>query len=163
MSSKIVCYGVVFSLLCLVGCGGEEKTVRLHQASLPQLHVINVLDEQYYNDAHIVGSENVPFDNFEKTVQAHFNDGSWNTSDRFVIYCANYQCSASSEAAKFLKSLQATDVAVYEGGMAEWKQKGYPTEGPAAESYLTMVGEHQAGLCGEIPCLSAEGLKALII
>ena len=54
---KLIFFGLFF---ILSACG--EKTV-------PELLVINLLDKELYNDSHIRGSVNVPFDNIEEYVK----------------------------------------------------------------------------------------------
>ena len=54
-----------------------------------------------------------------------------------VIYCSNYACTTSDYVAKKLYDQGFTHVMVYQGGMAEWKQRGMPTEGPGQQLYLT--------------------------
>ena len=154
MIGKMAVGFLAMGLLLFSGCG-TTRDEQKHGA----IHVINVLDVQYYQDAHISGSENVPFDNFEQDAASKFEVGSWLKNDRFVIYCANYQCSSSCEAAKILRKLGVTDVHVYEGGMAEWKHKGYACVGSATEGYLNIVGEPSGVSCDGIGLVTAEQLK----
>jgi rhodanese-related sulfurtransferase len=120
--------------LVLAGCLGIGEKGTTSQASLL---VINVLGEDLYKDAHIKGSINVPFDQIEQKSQ------SWNKNIPLVIYCSNYQCTASEEAAHRLAQRGFTTYA-YEGGTAEWYQHSktnprYVIEGPSQQKYLTMV------------------------
>jgi rhodanese-related sulfurtransferase len=137
------------ALLCLLlaGCnfpwwGSSKQTTQDSQAStapaVSKLLVINVLEPRYHEDAHIKGSVNVPFDKLESKAR------DWDKSTHIVVYCANYQCTASSEAVRRLKALGFGNVRAYEGGTAEWHTKGYPITGPAKEKYLEMVGTPMA-------------------
>jgi rhodanese-related sulfurtransferase len=117
----------VLSLVLLPGCffGDGQKALKTG------LIVVNVLDKKQYDDCHIAGSINIPFkeiDTFANTVDKEKSD--------IVFYCSNYMCSASGYAADKFAKLGFKQVAAYEGGTAEWYQRGLPTDGPAQESYL---------------------------
>jgi rhodanese-related sulfurtransferase len=92
--------------------------------------VINVLTEKYYKDCHIAGSINVPLPALVE------HAASWNQSQRIVVYCALDECDAGEKAAILLAQMGFTDVADYKGGIKEWFQLGYPTQGPALSDYL---------------------------
>ena len=94
------------------------------------LVIINVLDKELYDDCHIEGSINIPFEMIEE--QAATID----KNAQVVIYCSNYQCSTSEYAARKLCSQGFKNVWVYEGGIAEWFQEGLPIEGPHKQAYL---------------------------
>ena len=99
-------------------------------AKEPKLVIINVLDKPDFNDSHIKGSINIPFDDFEGKV------ASLSKKNHYVLYCADYMCMSSGFCAKLLADAGFDHVWAYEGGMAEWYQKGYPTEGPSKADYL---------------------------
>ena len=85
--------------------------------------VLNVLPEESYNKIHIRGSTSMPSDSIE--------GGRWTAIDRskeIVVYCASYACKRSGLAASFLQA-KGFRVRAYEGGMKEWAEAGYPTEG----------------------------------
>ncbi len=119
-----------------------------------KLRLVNVLDQKYFDDAHIKGAKNVesvcvPFAKLESMVK------NWDKTVPVVTYCADYRCTASGSAAKKLTELGFTDVWAYEGGTAEWHQLGqtdsaYKIEGPAQEGYLRSSAkkstEHEAGV-----------------
>jgi len=112
------------SLICLSSCfkTGEKKKTGLV--------VVNVLDKVYFDDCRIKDSIHVLFDkvkDLEKTVDK---------GAEVVFYCSNYRCTASGIARKQLLDMGYKNVLVYEGGIAEWHQKGYPTEGPCEKDYL---------------------------
>lgn len=114
-------------LLLLVGLGGCSC---LKHHDKPELLVINVLDPELYNDCHIKGSVNMPFEKLEYFAQ------ELDRNTPIVLYCSNYKCTASGFGANMLKKMGFTHVWAYEAGMAGWYQQGLPTEGPARESYL---------------------------
>lgn len=99
------------------------------------LYVINLLDEQLYTDCHIKGSVNVPLDQLTSFVSSLEKDSE------IVVYCSNYMCGSSHLAYEELVASGFTNVWVYEGGMAQWYQLGYPVEGLCAQKYLKLVIE----------------------
>ena len=117
--------------VALAGCGSFE--------SKPKLVIINVLDKEYYDDCHIADSKqawsiNVPFLEIDEYAQKNLDKES-----EIVLYCSNYKCSASGAAARRLAKMGFKKVYAFEGGMAEWKQLGYPTKGSCQMPYLTQV------------------------
>lgn len=106
----------------------EELQDKIEQSSF--VTVINVLDEQYYQDCHIKDSINIPLDDLEESVE------DWDKEQQIVVYCAHEECTASDEAFDILKEMDFQDVLVYKEGMRAWYQEGFPVEGLCAESYL---------------------------
>ena len=114
------------SLIALLpGCWESKK-----QEKKSGLVVVNVLDEELYNDCHIKGSMNIPFEKVDELADTIDKDA------QVVIYCSNYQCTSSEYAAKLLRTKGFSNVCVYEAGMAEWYQKGLPVEGERKKAYL---------------------------
>lgn len=120
------------SALFLAGCGWFSSK---KEEVAPGLVVINVLDKDYFDDCHITGSINVPFDDLEKKIS------SLNKQSEYVVYCSNYACTAAPHSAKMLKDADFDQVSVYHGGIVEWHQKGYPCTGPAQKEYLKEANE----------------------
>ncbi len=80
--------------------------------------LINVLPREAFQKAHIRTSINVPQeeDDFVDTVEKVAGD-----RDReVVVYCANFECPASTEAAKKLDAAGFSRVFDYEGGTEDW-------------------------------------------
>lgn len=94
------------------------------------LSVINVLPASLHNDCHITGSINVPLKELVDTAR------SWEKNKKIIVYCALDECDAGEKAYILLSSMGFTDVTDYNGGIKEWFQLGYPTEGPAALEFL---------------------------
>jgi rhodanese-related sulfurtransferase len=129
MKVTIPIYLLIMSVLLLSGCGfGEKKS---SQARHTGLVVVNVLDKELFDDCHIKGSINIPFETIEICKDIIDKNAE------VVFYCSNYFCSASGQACKMLKKEGFSRVYAYEGGTAEWFQQGLPVEGPAQSSYLT--------------------------
>jgi rhodanese-related sulfurtransferase len=126
--------------LLIASCGMLSSCDRFksrEETTVPsQYLLVNVLDKEQFDDAHIPGSIHVPYEQVEK----------WSVSvvDKktpIVVYCANFMCTASVEAARLLKSLGFENVKAYEGGIVEWKHLGYPIEGPQKLEYLVQYSE----------------------
>jgi rhodanese-related sulfurtransferase len=94
--------------------------------SAEDFRLINVLDEEQFNHAHIPGSENIPVEkaDFIDEVRATTID----RDQRVVVYCASKQCEASHDAAKKLEAAGFTNVCEYEGGMKDWQAADHEVE-----------------------------------
>jgi len=108
---------------CAVRTITAEK-LKARMEVMAGLAVINTLTKESYDKCHIKGSMNVPFDVLEAVAR------SWDkkTSD-IVVYCANKDCPISRNAFKKLCEMGFEKVVAFEGGIDEWRSKGYPTEG----------------------------------
>ncbi len=87
------------------------------------IQLIEVLEEEEYNKAHIKGAINIPLKKIGTEAKQNYN-----TDDEIVVYCSDYDCTASPTAAKKLDSLGFSNVYDYEGGKKEWKEAGLPME-----------------------------------
>jgi len=96
----------------------EELVQGIKQGNV---QVVNVLEPEWYKLGIIKGSQKIPLTQLDKRL------GELDRSKAVVTYCANTQCTASSEAAKKLAA-QGFNVRAYEGGIKEWKEAGLPTE-----------------------------------
>jgi rhodanese-related sulfurtransferase len=126
---------IVFTLLVIVG-GFFVYRAFLRGPQQPSLYVINVLDKEWYDDGHIKGSINVPFEQLE--LWAKKRDRS---VTHVVLYCSNYRCTASGLGARMLKNLGFEHVWAYEAGFAEWYAARLPIEGPCEAGYLKIANE----------------------
>ncbi len=80
----------------------------------------NVLEPEQFNKEHIRTSVNVPVgsDNFEDLMLTLAG-----TKDRnVVVYCANFDCDASTKAAEKLENAGFRHVYDYEGGTQDWME-----------------------------------------
>jgi rhodanese-related sulfurtransferase len=88
-----------------------------------EVTVIEVLDTEKYNEYHIKGAINIPLKKIATEANQRFSK-----DDQLVVYCSDYDCTASPSAAKKLEDTGFTNVYDYEGGKKEWKEAGYPIE-----------------------------------
>lgn len=99
--------------------------------------ILNVLAAQAYRKIHIKNSRSIPFDKVEEG-----DLGNVDKNRKIVTYCASYTCSASRKAAAILKE-RGYNVMAYEGGIKEWAESGYPTEGEmSSEEYVESLVQH---------------------
>jgi rhodanese-related sulfurtransferase len=91
------------------------------------LYVINVLGPREFARARIPGSHNIPLDEADFVRRVERLVGARDA--RIVVYCANFQCTASSRAARQLEDAGYNRVFEYPGGMQDWQEAGYPVEG----------------------------------
>lgn len=82
--------------------------------------IIDVLSPESYAKAHVEGAVNIPL------AQLKDRAATMDKERRTVVYCASYECHASTAAARLLTSLGFKDVSDYKGGIKEWKEAGLP-------------------------------------
>lgn len=86
---------------------------------------IDVRSPRRYARKHIPGAHHLDFkDVFSEQALASMAD----RDEPLVIYCTGVKCSRSSRAAAMAASWGFNHVHYFRGGIAEWKNAGYPTE-----------------------------------
>lgn len=91
----------------------------------PGATVVEVLDEERFDEFHLPGAINVPMDeDFNDRIQKAVPS----RSDKVIVYCQDSLCPASARAAARLESLGYRNVYDYEAGKTDWKQAGLPIE-----------------------------------
>lgn len=98
--------------------------------TIPDLIVINVLNEETYIDCHITSSINIAYD------QLIENLAGWEKDKEIVLYCAQSTCPKSKEAFHLLADMGFTHLSEYSGGIKEWLKKGFDTSGSCLMKYL---------------------------
>lgn len=157
--NSIITIGLLALVVLVPACWNKKNT----EIKLPaSLYVLNVLNSEQYNECHIPGSINVPFDKVADFAQ------EIDKESEVVCYCSNYQCTASGYAAKQLKELGFEHVCAYEAGMAEWYQQGLPVEGAIAHGapasdYLARVIEPDANATHDVSIISTQALQEKLI
>ena len=86
--------------------------------------VINTLGPDAYRSKRIPGSINVPADDIERV-----KDAVPDMDEAIVVYCANADCDASSQAAEALTEMGYTNVFDFEAGYAGWREAGFELAG----------------------------------
>lgn len=90
--------------------------------------MVNILDNDAYEEEHISGSINIPLGDIEKEALDLVD-----TDEKIVIYGFGPGSAAVREAAEKLASLGYGEVIRYEGGIKEWTTEGLATEGSAID------------------------------
>jgi rhodanese-related sulfurtransferase len=90
------------------------------------IKLINVLGRSSFDAVHIPGSINIPVDELSKRAEQELKK-----EEEIVVYCSSFTCQASPAAAKKLDKMGYTRVYHFKGGIADWKEAGYPLEGEA--------------------------------
>lgn len=103
-----------------------------------EILVVNVLDQEDFDDAHIKNSILVTMDELPVFLS------TLSKSTILIFYCANYLCTSSDEAAISAIEDHFSNVYVYKGGMADWYQLSkendeYKYDGPAVKNYLNII------------------------
>lgn len=138
----VVGISFLLSSCCWFGCKHTQEPV-----------IINILDQELYNDCHIAGSINIPFEQLESRLDR------LDKQAETIVYCSNYQCTASAHAARILKEKGFSRVYAYEAGMAEWYQQKLPVVGACKESYLTVVSKPIGEPLVDVPVITTQELK----
>jgi rhodanese-related sulfurtransferase len=104
---------------------GEELKNRLDAGE--NLVVVEAFSEEHYRSGHIPGGRHLPLEHLDRRAGSVIRD----SHAPVIVYCASEACQNSHTAAKHLTELGYSDVSVYTGGKADWKQRGYCLEKPA--------------------------------
>jgi rhodanese-related sulfurtransferase len=86
--------------------------------------VVDVLTVESYAAGHIRGSISLPADEIQGTAARRLPD----KSARIVVYCAGFQCGASTAAARELQKMGYANVYDFKGGLEAWRELGGPIE-----------------------------------
>lgn len=82
--------------------------------------LLEALPERFYRDGHLPGALHMPHDQVDALAARLLPD----KQAEIVVYCASNTCKNSEIAARRLAQLGYTNVAVYAGGKAEWRDAG---------------------------------------
>ncbi|NIM05362.1 MAG: rhodanese-like domain-containing protein [Armatimonadetes bacterium] len=88
------------------------------------LVVVYVLSPESFMKARIKGSINIPLEDLKEQAPTVLPD----KDKEIIVYCANFECTASPSAGKALEEMGYTNIVDYEGGIKDWIEAGYPTE-----------------------------------
>jgi rhodanese-related sulfurtransferase len=106
----------------------EMDDVNLHDEF--RITVINLLSHKCFEDCHIKGSINVDAVSLADTVE------DWDRTRAIVVYEAAEDITLCEKACKTLNEMGFTDVRILQGGMKEWLDQGYATEGACKMAYV---------------------------
>ena len=100
-----------------------EELVELKESG-EDFVLVGVLGEKYFEEEHIPGAINIPYENIASEVLERFDK-----DQKIVVYCKNKACNASPEAAKKLDQIGFKHVYDYDLGLQGWKDAGHETNG----------------------------------
>lgn len=86
--------------------------------------LVDVLDKEHYEKEHIKGAISLPLKDIEKDANRLLMK-----DDLIVVYCASFECQASTRAAEKLLSMGYKNVLDYKGGLKDYKEAGLSLEG----------------------------------
>jgi rhodanese-related sulfurtransferase len=103
--------------------GPNTTSDELRRAQLmrePGLRIVDVRSEQEYAAGHIQGAAHIP--------AALVQGANLPRDGRVVLYCSNFSCPLSANAAAALLNAGYQNVSHLAGGFAQWEAQGYPIE-----------------------------------
>lgn len=100
----------------------DRETLAAWMKSDEKVAIVDVLSPASYHKAHIEGAINIPFNHYESMKHRFPKDG------KLVVYCASFECHASTKIAKKLIKDGYTNVYDYAGGIADWLEADLPAK-----------------------------------
>lgn len=94
--------------------------------------LVDVLDKAHYEREHIKGATSLPVNEIGKKAGKMLKK-----DEAIVVYCASFDCQASTNAAEKLFSMGYTNVLDYKGGLKDYKEAGLPMEGTLHKTTVT--------------------------
>lgn len=89
-----------------------------------EFKLVDVLEKNHYAEEHIQGAMSLPLKDIEKKAAKLLKKDAL-----IVVYCASFECQASTMAAEKLISLGYQNVLDYKGGLKDYKEANLPLEG----------------------------------
>lgn len=86
---------------------------------------IDARDVEEFEAEHIQNAVNIPYDYYENYL--HVIE-EFDTDFGYIVYCSGGECSLSLDLADYLFEVGLFNMFVYEGGLPEWIENGYPIE-----------------------------------
>ena len=86
--------------------------------------LVDVLDREHYEEEHIKGALSLPLAEIGREAKKILKK-----DDMIVVYCAGFDCEASTFAANKLLAFGYINVLDYKGGLEDYKKANLPVEG----------------------------------
>ncbi|MDD4900406.1 MAG: rhodanese-like domain-containing protein [Candidatus Omnitrophica bacterium] len=102
----------------MINTMSRDELARLIQSG-EKFRLVDVLAKESFAQEHIKGSISLPLAEIGKRAGKLFKK-----DEKIVVYCASFQCTASTQAAQELINLGFTNVLDYKGGLQDFKE-GY--------------------------------------
>ncbi|MBP7216959.1 MAG: rhodanese-like domain-containing protein [Candidatus Omnitrophica bacterium] len=90
--------------------------------------LVDVLGKESFAREHIPGAISIPVSDIENLA-----GGLLDKNDMIIVYCASFECTASTTAAEKLEALGFKHVIDYKGGLKDYKEGGLALEGSLHE------------------------------
>jgi rhodanese-related sulfurtransferase len=90
--------------------------------------LIDVLSRESFENEHIKGAISMPLEEIGRMAGKLFHK-----KDKIVVYCASFECQASTQAAEKLISFGFKNVMDYKGGLKDYKEAHLPLAGKMHE------------------------------
>lgn len=87
------------------------------------IKIVDVLPEDSFKQGHIPGAINIPLENLSSLAE---ND--LKKTDRIIVYCANYNCQASTKASEMLSEKGYKKILDFKAGKNGWVHAGLELE-----------------------------------
>lgn len=104
----------------------DTQQLKAFKESDAPIPIINVLDPEAFEKAHIPDSINIPLQSSEFVEQVGKVANS--KSAPVIVYCASESCDASPKAAQKLEEVGYDKVYDYQGGVEAWSEAGLPLQ-----------------------------------
>jgi rhodanese-related sulfurtransferase len=98
--------------------------------------LFEILPRDYFERGHLPGAENLPLEGLDHAIVARVPE----RDTPIVTYCSGPTCNNSHLAARRLRELGYTDVRVFTGGKAAWRDAGLPFETGAEPAAARKAG-----------------------
>jgi rhodanese-related sulfurtransferase len=102
---------------------GREELVSMINSG-ESFKLVDVLSEESYQKEHIKGAISLPLADIDKKAPKLLKK-----KETIVVYCASFECKASTMAADKLVAMGYKDVLDYKGGLKDYKEANLPIEG----------------------------------
>jgi len=112
----------------------RDELARLIQSG-EKFRLVDVLPKESFEKEHIKGAISLPLTEIERKAGKLLKK-----NEHIVVYCASFQCSASTQAAEKLYGLGFQQVSDFKGGLEDFK-----------EGYADLMVSSQ-GLCRSCSC-----------
>ncbi|MFA5199422.1 MAG: rhodanese-like domain-containing protein [Candidatus Omnitrophota bacterium] len=101
--------------------------------------LVDVLEKSSFEREHIPGAISIPLSELETKAGSLLNK-----NDTVVVYCASFDCAASTKAAEKLQAMGFSRVLDYKGGLKDYEEGGEKLEGSI----------HVSADCSSVNCAS---------
>jgi thiol peroxidase len=112
----------------------RDELIKLQKSDKPY-KLIDVLDTSSYEKGHIPKSISIPLEELREKASVLLNK-----DELIIVYCANFDCPASTTAAKILMGMGYKNVLDYKGGLKDYLEGNLPLE-KQTHSKVTMQNQ----------------------